>query len=273
MMRSILCILLLLISAEFVHAQVTISPTAVFISRDRFGSFVVINNSSIAQEVSIDFIQTIPTSDSLGNVSVIDASDKADEFKMMTDWIRSFPRTFVLQPTQRQTVRLTVRPGNAIDDGTYWTRVRVTANPQAAEIGAVETERVATNITIKFEQVISGFYKVGNVNSGVQVSGVRSVQTEASRLLVYDYSLTGNSPFIGTIDMDVLDANGRSVHKGRLVTSLYDNGSRNFPISPTEVPPGVYSVVLSFSSTRPDIPSADAIPMETVTQRFNVTVP
>jgi hypothetical protein len=273
MKRSILCLVLLLVSAEIMIAQVTISPTAVFISQDRFGSFVVINNSAIAQEVTIDFVQTYPASDSLGNVSVRDASEKADDFKLITDWIRSFPRTFVLEPAQRQTVRLTVRPGNTLEDGTYWTRLRVTSSPQSAEIGATETERVATSITIKFEQIISGFYKIGTVSTGVNVNGVRAIKTDVSKLIVFNYALTGNSPFIGTIEMDVLNGNGQSVHKGRVVTSLYDDGSRNFMIPETEVPAGNYSVVLTFMATRPDIPNADVIPMETVTQRFNVTVP
>lgn len=273
MKRFLLCLALMSISTEFVAAQVTISPTAVFISRDRFGSFLVINNSSIAQEVTIDFVQTYPASDSLGNVTVRDANEKAEEFKLISDWIRSFPRTFVLEPAQRQTVRLTVRPTGTLDDGTYWTRLKVTSSPRAAEIGATETQQVATNITIRFEQIISGFYKVGTVNTGILVSAVNAVQADAARLLVYNYSLTGNSPFIGTIEMDLLDRSGRSVHKGRVVTSLYDSGARNFDLPQEGVPSGDYTVVLSFTASRPDIPNADIIPMEPVTQRFSVSIP
>lgn len=273
MMRFILCLVFFLLSTEIVLAQVTISPTAVFISQDRFGSFVVINNSAIAQEVSIDFVQTYPASDSLGNVSVRDASEKSEEFKLITDWMRSFPRTFVLEPGQRQTVRLTVRPESTLEDGTYWTRLKVISSPQAAEIGEVSTEQVATSIVIKFEQIISGFYKVGTVSTGINVSGVRFVPTDNGRMIIYNYELLGNSPFIGTIDMDVLNSSGQSVHKSRVITSLYDNGSRNFTIPLEEAPSGNYSVVLSFTASRPDIPNADMIPMEPVTQRFNVTIP
>lgn len=273
MKRFFLCLVLVLMSADFALAQVTISPTAVFISRDRFGSFVVINNSTTAQEVTIDFVQTYPASDSLGNVTVRDANEKAAEFKLISDWIRSFPRTFVLEPSQRQTVRLTVRPTNTLEDGTYWTRLKVTSNPRSAEIGETETQQVSTNITIRFEQIISGFYKVGTVRTGIQVTGVSAVQTQNARLLVYEYTMSGNSPFIGTIEMDLLDRNGRSVHKGRVITSLYDNGARNFDLPTEGVPAGEYTAVISFTASRPDIPNADVIPMDPVTQRFNVVIP
>lgn len=272
-MKSILTALaaLLILSADLV-AQVTISPTAVFISRDRFGSFVVINNSNLAQEVSIDFMQTYPSSDSLGNVVVKNASETPEQFKLITDWIRSFPRTFVLEPGQRQTVRLTVRPAGTLGDGTYWTRLKVTSNPRTPEIGEVSQEQVATAITIRFEQLISGFYKVGTVNTGITVKDIRHHKRDDSGLLLVDYDLLGNSPFIGTIELKLTDAQGRTAYEGRVVTSLYENGTRNFAVPAGELPAGTYSATATFLAQRPDIPQADVVPMETVVRTVQVRV-
>lgn len=262
---------LLILSADLV-AQVTISPTAVFISRDRFGSFVVINNSNLAQEVSIDFMQTYPSSDSLGNVMVKNAMESPERFKLITDWIRSFPRTFVLESGQRQTVRLTVRPAGTLDDGTYWTRLKVTSNPRTQEIGDVPQDQVATAITIRFEQLISGFYKVGSVNTGITVNDIRHLKRDDSGLLLVDYDLTGNSPFIGTIELKLTDTQGRTAYEGRVVTSLYEDGIRNFAVPAGELPAGTYNATATFLAQRPDIPQADVVPMETVVRTMQVRV-
>lgn len=271
MRRLLVSFIIVIASVGSLYAQVAISPTTVFIGNTNFGSFLVMNNSSQAQEIAVEFIFGYTVSDSLGNVSMnFTEQGNVAASKSINDHIRSFPRAFVLQPGQRQTVRLTVRPPAGLADGTYWTRVKVRSNPQTTVITASEAGGVGTQINFIFEQVIGAYYKRGTLSTGIQVDNVQMLNQEQNQLLIYDYSLQGNSPFLGVIRLAVKDRSGNVVYSDAVTTSLLVSGRRNFAIPASAVPPGQYSATITFDTNRGDIASGDRIQMETVEQTFQI---
>jgi P pilus assembly chaperone PapD len=252
-------------------AQVSISPTTIFIGNNNFGSFMVTNNSNQAQEIAVEFTFGYTVSDSMGNITMLFSDSTAlAEQKSISEYVRSFPRSFTLAPGQRQTVRLTVRPPGTLDDGTYWTRVKVRSTPQSAVIQQTEVGGVGTQISFIFEQVLGVYYTKGAFRTAVVPSNVTFAKTETNTLLVYDVALTANSPFLGTIDAVVKDASGRTVFEEQQTTTIFESGKRNFQLPLEAITSGNYTVTLSFSTNRRDIPSAEQIPMESVTQTFQV---
>ncbi len=260
-----------LIGLNSVHAQVSISPTTIFIGNNNFGSFLVTNNSNQAQEIAVEFTFGYTVSDSLGNITMLFSDSTAlAEQKSISEYVRSFPRTFMLEPGQRQTVRLTVRPPASLGDGTYWSRVKVRSTPQSAVIQQTTEGGVGTQISFIFEQVLGVYYTKGAFRTAVVPSNVQFVKTETNTLLVYDVGLTANSPFLGTIDAVVKDAGGRTVFEEQQTTTIFETGKRNFLMPLEEITPGAYTVTLSFSTNRRDIPSGEQIPMQPVQQTFQV---
>jgi len=271
MRRLFIFLLFVTMLATGAQAQVAISPTTVFIGNNNFGSFLVMNNSNQAQEIAVEFLFGYSVSDSLGNATMnfVEEGEIAD-LKSINPYIRSFPRTFILEPGQRQTVRLTVRPPADMADGTYWTRVKIRSNPRTAVIQQSESGGVGTQINFIFEQVLGTYYKKGVVNTGVVLNSAESVLVNDNYLLVYDFSLSGNSPFIGTVSVKVKDASGKDVYDDFVSTTLLLSGKRNFTIPVKDLTPGMYSVTFTFESNRRDIPEADRIPMERVQRTVQV---
>jgi len=260
-----------LMGTSSVFAQVSISPTTIFIGNNNFGSFLVTNNSNQAQEIAVEFTFGYTVSDSLGNITMMfNDSTALAEQKSISEYVRSFPRSFTLAPGQRQTVRLTVRPPAGLADGTHWTRVKVRSTPQSAVIQQTEVGGVGTQINFIFEQVLGVYYTKGAFRTALVPSNVRFSKTETNTLLVYDVALTANSPFLGTIDAVVTDASGRKVFEEQQTTTIFETGKRNFQMPLESITPGSYTVTLSFSTNRRDIPSAEQIPMEQVRQTFQV---
>ena len=267
--------LVVVLFAQAVVAQVSIAPSTVFISdQTNIGTVYVSNRSDEPQEVSIEFAFGYPTSDENGNLIMTYDDQEAFERYAINEWVRAFPRSFVLGPRQQQTVRFQVRPRPQAQDGTYWTRVKILANPQTPDIDlAPDEEGIATRITFRFEQIIAAFYKKGNTTTGVSVSKVE-VRHEENRLLLMPHlQRTGNSPFIGSMIAKMYDAGGNLVKERQTTTTAYFEEIRRIEIDTEGLEPGNYRVELTFETRRGDISPTDLVQAPPITETIEVRIP
>jgi len=266
--------LIFLATALPLSAQVSIAPSTIFIDdQTNIGTVYVSNRSDDPQEVSIDFAFGYPTSDEEGNLVMTYEDSLAYERYAINEWVRAFPRSFVLGPRQQQTVRFQVRPQPQAEDGVYWTRVRILANPQEAEIDmATEEEGITTRISFRFEQIIAAFYKKGQTTTGVNVKGIEVRHEEDRMLLLPRLERTGNSPFIGSMRAEVYDMDGNLVAERQTTTTAYFEEVRRIAIDTCEIPPGEYRVELTFETRRGDISPTDLVQAPAITEEVNVTI-
>ncbi len=270
-----LAMILLLSFFQPASAQVSIAPSTVYISdQTNIGTVYVSNRSDEAQEVSIEFAFGYPSSDPDGNIVMQYDDHEAFEKHAINEWVRAFPRSFVLGPRQQQTVRLQVRPQPQAGDGTYWTRVRVLANPQTPDIDlATEEEGVTTRITFRFEQIIAAFYKKGNTTTGLNVKQVEVRQEENRLMLLPHLQRTGNSPFIGSMRAIMYDAEGNMVKERQTTTTAYFEEVRRLEMDTEDLAPGNYRIELTFETRRGDISPTDLVQAAPVTEVVEVTIP
>ena len=88
---------------------VTVSPTALYISsRSPSALLTLYNAGDRAEEIEISFGFGYPRSDSTGALQVMITDSAAVGEPSASAWLRVFPRRMVLQPGQRQVVRVTV---------------------------------------------------------------------------------------------------------------------------------------------------------------------
>jgi len=252
-------------------AQITIAPTMVFIDQqERFGSFLVLNGSDQAQEVSIEFPFGYPTTNNEGNVEMVyDDSSRAQQYGI-SNLVKGFPQNFVLQPGQRQTVRMTVRP-KEFSDGTYWTRIKTTSSAQNPAVGEETDDGITAQITYKFEQVTTLFYKHGNTNTGIEIQEFTHQNSEDNFEFIADVNRSGNSPFLGSIILTISDNNGNTVVEKRTSTSIYFNYRQIFEVAQDELENGEYTAEINFETQRPDVPTENIVQMEPVSQSISFT--
>lgn len=252
-----------------VNAQVTISPTNLFIEGNtRFGSYIVVNGSSEQQEISVDFLFAYTDVDDSGNrVIVYDDSVSEDKYSIAS-YIRAFPKNFVLAPGQRQVVRLRVSPPQGLDDGTYWARIKTTSAPETPPIELGAADAVTARVGIKIEQVTGIFYKQGTVDTGVGVQGIRTNLSDDGNTLsvLADIVRTGNSPFLGSITTSLTNSAGEVVRSEFVSTSLYFDKIYKQDLLIEGLPAGTYSLSVKFETDRSDISGNNLIQMEPVTE-------
>ena len=259
-------------------AQVSIAPSAVFIDdRTNVGTIYVSNRSNDPQEISIEFAFGFPSSDEDGNtVMVYENNDgmAAEHAQFaVNERIRAFPRAFVLDAGDRQTVRFQVRPDPGAEDGTYWTRVKVLSNPQDPDVDITEEEGITTRITFRFEQIIAAFYKQGNASTGVNVTDVEVRHDEDRISLLPHLERTGNSPFIGSIFARMYGPGGELLQERQSTTTAYFDVVRRIEFDTTGFEPGDYRVELSFETRRSDVSPTDLVQAPAVTETVQVTIP
>jgi hypothetical protein len=273
--RSFLLMLLLGVAmSKGALAQVTIAPTALFIDdRSRFGTFLVLNGSNQTQEVALTFEFGYPATDDEGNVFMNYENEEAAALYSMVDWIRGFPRNFTLAPGERQTVRLTVRPPSDLADGTYWTRIKTASNPAVADIDAEVTEGVQAQITFRFEQVTAGFYKHGNVTTGVDIQNIEAEVSEGQGIVRAHVERTGNSPFLGSMFLTVRDASNNVVYENRSSTTVYLTAVRRMELDVSDFSSGEYVAEVRFETRRPDVASTDLVQGPASSQTVSFRVP
>ena len=257
-------------------AQVGIAPAAVFINGRGVGSTTIMNTGTVAMEVGISFQFGYPDELPDGRLMMV-YDDSVRKMKYALDgMIRAYPKSFTIPPGGKQVVRMQVRPTGATEAGVYFTRVKVSSQPQVAEIGENDpSEGLATQITMRFEQVVAAFYKSGSVNTGIEVTKLRSTFFENQFQLEYEFNRTGNAPFLGSMVTEVLKANDEVVLRYSRPVALYFDGCRKlgFQLGDKKMESGTYSVRLSFTTERSDIDPAEIVAAHPYTFQESIVIP
>jgi hypothetical protein len=264
-------LLLLFLCSQFSSAQVTVSPTTMFFENN-FSSFTVINNSPNSQDIIIDFSFGYPAADDSGEFRFLYGDSLELKNRDITPYVRAFPRSMTIQPGQRQTVRVNIRPPATLPDGVNWARLKVISSSQAAEIGTENTDAVSAQLNLVFEQIFSIYHIKGNAFIDMSVDDVRYSINGDQRLLIYDIRNVGNAPFVGSVTLEILESiSGRLVHSARSVTSIFLDESRYFTL-PESLSPGTYKVIIQMTSRRPDIPERNSFQMTPVRKEFQMEI-
>ncbi|WP_421774909.1 hypothetical protein [Gracilimonas sp.] len=274
MKKLLLTVLLGVCTLSAGISQVTIAPTNLFVNdNSRFGTYMVINNSNENQEISVDFVFSYSALNEEGQRRIVEDDSISAEQYSIAENVRAFPQNFVLNPGQRQIVRLRIAAPNDLEDGTYWARIKTSATPEAPPVELEQTETVTASLGLIVEQVTGLYYKVGSVNTGITVNQIMPrVSDDGVLEVLTNYERTGNSPFLGSIITSLIDSQGNVVQQARSSTTLYFSGTHKQDISLGDVSPGEYSIRVEFITQRNDVSSDEIVQMQPVSSTTKYTL-
>ena len=250
-----------------VWAQITITPTIVFMhDGDPAGRITITNSSDVPQEVNISLSFGYPDSDEAGNLLMNYEDEEAAARFGLDDVMRVFPRRFELAPGENQILRMQVQQAGmrAREDGLHWTRMNITSNERTRAVDEGGADRIGARISYRIQQNIGIFYRKGEVRTGLellQLSDRRDAETGELHLIPR-LQRTGNSPFMGTMFASLRDASGAVVRESERTFSVYFTQTRPITLDTTNLPPGRYTARLRLEPTRTDLNPRDQIPGE-----------
>jgi P pilus assembly chaperone PapD len=265
---------LLLLGVAALPAQIVLSPSVVLLSdAERVSSLSVRNVSGTAQEVSLSFRFGYARSDAVGKMTVLYGDSAVAERHSMTDWLRAYPRQFVLPAGAVQVVRLIGQPPGGLEDAVYWTRLAVGAQPQSPPVDSLSAA-VSTRITLRIEQVIPVFFRRGLPDTRVTIGAASLHADSVGTYLLVPLAQTGSAPFLGAIGLTVRDADGRAVHEVSVPVTVYFEAVYRVLLPAGALQPGTtYTAEISASSQRADVPPGRVPVIEPVSSRFAYTPP
>lgn len=254
-------------------AQVTIAPTNLFVdSGNRFGTYMVINGSNQNQEISVNFHFGFGQTDESGERRTVSEDSVLEKQHSVAEHIKAFPQNFILNPGQRQTVRLRINAPNDLPDGTYWARIKTSSIPESPPVEVTSTDNVTARVGINIEQVTGLFYKKGDVTTGIEIEEIRPQVSGEELTILTDYNRTGNSPFLGSISTSLIDQNGETVAENFSSTSIYFDGTHRQRLDISNVTEGDYTIQVKFETRRSDISRDDLVQMEPVIETVPYTL-
>jgi hypothetical protein len=272
-LKLILIIITVLSSTGILKSQISLAPSFVFIDKNTgVGNLFVNNNSQKTYEVTVNFAFGYPGSDADGNL-VMNYSDSTAYNQFALDkMIRAFPRSFTLKGGEQRTVRIQVIPAQSRKEGFYFTRMKVLAKPQTAEVADTLTKGIGTKINFNFEQITAVFYHKGKVSTGLTVKNLGVQQVDGNLQLRPQLERTGDAPFLGSMFAKLKDTQGKTVAETQSTTTVYFTEIRRMDMKLDKVLPGTYTLELSFETRRNDMMVDDLIQTPRIVHEMKVEI-
>lgn len=236
-------------------AAVSVSPSALYIDhRSRSGTITLYNPGSLPAEVDVSFAFGYPVADAEGRVSVPIAENAPAGEPSVVPWLRAFPKRLVLEPGQRQVVRILVQPPANLPDGEYWGRVLVSSRGGQPPIEQTQGD-VRVQLNIETVVVTAVTYRKGDLNTGVRVQGNRATPTDGGIQVDLDLDRDGSAAYIGRARVQLVGAGDRVVAEVEDNVAVYRQIRRRFLIP---VPAGTNTAGLTvrylLDTERADLP-------------------
>lgn len=225
-------LVLFLTFAASTFANVLVAPTVVFINdRGRTGRMEIQNPSQLPREITIHFSYGLPTSDSLGNVTVVLQDSGVVDPRCAVNWVKAFPRRLVIAPGATQVVRLVANPPEGLKDGEYWARIVVRSQEGQTTIPAPSSAgAITTKLNMIMQTAIMLKYRKGAVNSQLELKGARATMNDTLVTTLIDLSSTGNASYVGSLNCRLLDADKKVLAQQRSDLAVYRDLKRRVDI-------------------------------------------
>lgn len=257
-------LILIFICSGIVKAGVLVAPTSVILSEtDRTGRMTVQNPTDKPKEISVRFAFGIPTSDSLGNVTVdiIDSSETHHP-RSAIGWVRAFPRKMVLAPGATQVVRFVANPPRDLPDGEYWARIVVRSQESQANIPiSGESDKITTRLNMVMETAIVLKYRTGDLVAKLDITDTEVEESDSTVSVTFDIANRGNTSYVGVLDCRLLDSANKELASRKLDFAIYEDLKRriDLPVVQDEGPRPWHLDVSVSTEGRKDIPPEEMI--------------
>lgn len=263
--RGTLSVLAALVLAGTVRA-VSVSPLALYINgRERSTVLTLYNDGTRPEEIQIGFAFGYPRSDSLGNLSVALADTAPAGEPSSLGWISAFPRRVVLQPGERQAVRVLVEPPPGLADGEYWARVLIKSKGGQPPIEQKRPDGITVQIDVETTVAIPASFRLGTVRTGIAIDAAHAQMQGDSVQTRIDLSRTGNAAFLGRLQVELLDAAGNVVGSRQEHLGVY-HGIRRMLLIGASAGTHPTRVRITIDNRRDDLPPEGPLPAAPISQ-------
>ncbi len=182
----------------------------------------------------------------------------------------------VLQPKERQTVRLLARPPARLADGEYWARLVVAAKGGTVPVAGVDSSSgVTVGLNLEVRTILPLQYRKGSVATSIRLSRLAAAVEGDSLAVRMRLDRMGTAAFIGTVRGVLTDTTGATVTT--FVSPLavyYDMEPRLTASLPGgRLPAGRYRLRVEITAEREDLAPETILPARPVRDSLEIRLP
>jgi hypothetical protein len=256
---------------------VLVAPHAIVIDhRTRSASLSLYNPGDEPTEVTLSTFFGYPVTDSAGDFELKTVERPDPAMPSAAAWIDAFPKRMLLEPRERQTVRLLARPPARLPEGEYWARLVVAAKGGMVPVsGGNDSLGITVGLNLEVRTVLPLQYRKGAVATSVRLSDL-SAAVEADSLAVRMRLVRmGTAAFLGTLRGALADSAGRTVTTFTSPLAVYyDIQPRLTAALPGgTLPPGRHRLRVEVAAERPDLAPEVLLPARPVRDSLEVRLP
>jgi P pilus assembly chaperone PapD len=256
---------------------VLVAPHAVVIDhRSRSGSLSLYNPGDQPAEVSLSMFFGYPVTDSAGDFDLRTVERPDAALPSAAGWLEAFPKRMVLQPKERQTVRLLARPPAGLRDGEYWARVVVAAKAGSVPVSGVDSSAgITVGLNLEVRTVLPLQYRKGAVATSVRASGLTAGVQGDSLAVRLHLVRQGTAAFIGTVRGALADSGGRTVATFSSPVAVYYEVDPRFTaaLPGGRLAPGRYRLRVEVTTEREDLAPETLLAARTVRDSLELQLP
>jgi P pilus assembly chaperone PapD len=256
---------------------VLVAPHSVVIDhRTRSGSLSLYNPGEDPAEVTLSTFFGYPVTDSAGDFELRTVERPDPSMPSAAGWVEAFPKRMVLQPKERQTVRLLARPPARLADGEYWARLVVAAKGGTVPVaGADSGSGVTVGLNLEVRTVLPLQYRKGAVATSVRLSRLAAAVEGDSLAVRMRLDRMGTAAFIGTVRGALADSSGATVATFVSPLAVYfDMEPRLTAALPAgRLPSGRYRLRVEITAEREDLAPEVLLPARPVRDSLEIRLP
>ncbi len=261
--------------ASAVHGQaILVAPQGVVLSnRERTGSVELYNPGTRAAEITIRAVFGHPTTTPDGDLTLVIVEQPDSTQPSAAGFVDAFPRRLILQPSQRQTVRLLARPPAGLPEGEYWARLIISSRDAAAPAAPRDSAGVSVGLTLEVRTIIAVNFRNGAQRTGVELGALSTVTRDDSLVVRAQMQRTGTAAWIGMTIVRLSNASGTVVATQAMQTAVYQRLAPRFAFDRRTLAPGAYRISIDMNTDRPDVTQTTLLRAPPQHAEVTVTVP
>jgi P pilus assembly chaperone PapD len=256
---------------------VLVAPHSVVIDhRTRSGSLSLYNPGEDPAEVTLSTFFGYPVTDSAGEFELKTVERPDPSMPSAAGWVEAFPKRMVLQPKERQTVRLLARPPARLADGEYWARLVVAAKGGTVPVGGVDSASgVTVGLNLEVRTVLPLQYRKGAVATSVRLSRLAAAVDGDSLVVRMRLDRMGTAAFIGTIRGALADSSGATVAAFMSPLAVYFDMEPRLTaaLAGGRLAPGRYRLRVEITTERADLAPEVLLPARPVRDSLEIRLP
>ncbi len=267
-------VIVLALPTPVLAQAILVAPQSVVLSsRERTGTVELYNPSSRPSEITIRAVYGHPTTTPDGDLTLAIVEQPDSTQPSAAAFVDAFPRRLILQPNQRQTIRLLARPPIGLAEGEYWARLVIAARDVEAPAAVTDSAGLSVGLTLEVRTIIAVNYRNGAQRTGVQLGELSASATADSLVVRAPMQRTGTAAWIGLTSVKLLDPSGAVVASLTMQTAVYQSISPRFSFDRRGLAPGLYRISVDMSTDRPDVTQSTLLRAPPQHAETTITVP